>query len=379
MKKLFEDKERKDMTPPTNQETSMEYFERYGSEEAEKRRQLLNSWFLNYPEAYQEKLRSDFRTHFSNALYEVFIHELFIKQGFKMEIHPNIPDSTNHPDFLASKDGIEFYVEATVASELTQDERAIENKTNVVNDAINRINSPYFLISLFEHRFKTGKQPNGKAIVSFFEKEISKYSVEEILENRKADSDDWIRVKFDNEDILITISLIPKPKELIGKKNIRPIGMHIGEVEFGGGPERSISNSIEKKAKRYGKLDKPLIVCVNTENSVAITEHAVFDILFGPLKFTWSTEPGNKDERMQRDWEGVFGNYQNHKIKRASGVFITDVNTGTMVSPEHWFFKHPFATHPLDFEILSLTHYKVENSKIYRVKKKTVKEILDII
>ena len=374
MENLFEEKERKDLTQPTHKETEMEFFERFGSNEAELRRQILNAWYQNYPEVGRKELKSRLKHSFSTALYELFIHELFLKQGFTLSLHPAVSGTTKRPDFLACKNDVEFYIEATEASELTQQEKGIDKKTKAVWDAVDKVNSPNFFFCIIGHIFKSNNQPSGKKIIKFFEEELNKYTIEQITENLNADYEDRIRIKYDDEDFILVVSLIPKPKDIIGKKGFRSIGMYASEPYFG--TKETIKYSIERKSRRYGELDKPLVVCVNTGFSLSLTEHTVFDILFGHLAVTWSTNPNNRDERYERLWTGVLGNPKVPRVKKATGILITGVNSGTLVDPKHWLFKHPFPKNPLDFDLFELSFHHVEANKILPVQKKSIKEIL---
>ncbi len=366
MGKLFEDKERSDLNTPTYHEGSYKYIERSGTDEAQKIRQIINLWFSRYPSREGAELKTRLKSSFSTALYELFIHELFVQLGFDVTVHPDVPETAEHPDFLVKKDEYEFYVEATEAN-VSDNEKGAENKLNTVYDTINKINSPFFFIVLTDHTFKTNNQPNGKKIVDYFNENISKYSLAEIQENLKTDYDSRIRIEYNDKDIRLVISLMPKPEIIHRRKDIRPLGMLASETYIS--PEESIKKSFEKKAKKYGDIDKPLLICVNSERGFGLTEHTILDIMFGPLAITWLEGMGRKSEKSQRLWEGVLGNPANPKLKKASGFLITNLTLSTLQEPRHWLVKNPFAKKALNFENLPLTYIHAHDNKTITVKK----------
>jgi len=67
-------------------------------------RNLLNKWFDHYPQEDQLSLKTDFKNDFQAAFFELFIHELFKKQGFKLKPHPKVEGTTKKPDFLVTSE-----------------------------------------------------------------------------------------------------------------------------------------------------------------------------------------------------------------------------------------------------------------------------------
>lgn len=44
----------------------------------------------------------------------MYLHRLFTRLGYRITIHPDVPDSTGQPDFDLSRGDERFYVEAAV-------------------------------------------------------------------------------------------------------------------------------------------------------------------------------------------------------------------------------------------------------------------------
>lgn len=50
---------------------------------------------------------------FESAFWELYLHELHLRLGFDIEVHPPGPRTT-HPDFLVNRGSERFYLEAVV-------------------------------------------------------------------------------------------------------------------------------------------------------------------------------------------------------------------------------------------------------------------------
>jgi len=144
MAKLFDDKVRVDLDPAHHNENSFDYYDRSARKDVSNVREKLNDWFSKFPTSEQVELKSRFKKTFSSAYFELFIHELFRRQGFEILIHPEVPNTSRRPDFLMKKDGLEFYLEAKEAREKSEAQEALENRINQVYDSLNRTKSHEF-------------------------------------------------------------------------------------------------------------------------------------------------------------------------------------------------------------------------------------------
>jgi hypothetical protein len=375
--KLFEDKVRTDLNPAKHLDDSYDFYDRSSFKEVEEIRVKLNDWYGHYPEQDKVDLLFRFRDSFSSAFYELFIHELFRRQGFTLLPHPELPNSTKRPDFLAKKGSIEFYLEAREATDLSDAEKSLKNRTNVLYDTINTMNSPNFFLRINDLNFKSDLSPSGRKIVNFLEKEVVKYDPDILTEELlKHGIDASQRIQYEDKNISITFSLIPKSPAGRNKPG-RPIGMYPFH-SFWGGSEDSIKTAIERKATRYGKLDKPFIVCVNSTSDKMTDEHDVYNALFGQEKISWSTNPEKRDEKWIRDGGGIFKGPKGAEFTRMTGAFVTNVHPGNLHVVKHWLVKHPFSAIQLDFVNLDLTYSFVNSDRIETKQQKSVKEILEI-
>jgi hypothetical protein len=376
--KLFENKIRTDKKPAKHNDNTFDFFDRSDSEKSKVIREVLNAWFDNYPQDEKPEFKKRFRKEFSSSLYELFIHELFTKQGFTLESHPILKNSSKRPDFLAKGNGIEFYIEVKEATDKTDSERAIENKTNQIYDMVNQTDSPNFFLQIEKLNFKTEQQPSAKKVVRYLEIKLPEHNPDLVLDNLSTLGIKGIPfISFEDQNLSMIIKLMPKSKEIRGKKGLRPIGVFPSEG-FVGGADDSIKSALSKKANRYGELDKPFLICINSKSHKGTDNYDVMDSLFGSTSVSYSTDPNNKDERIERGINGFFKDNSGPKYTKVSAVMINRLILGHVKEGKYWFVKHPFAQNDLNFDKFEIDKTFVEQNKIIFKKGKSIREILDL-
>ena len=114
---LFDDIKREPPTSMSNLYSGFVAINKDGSPGEQNRRDKLERWFQKFPDEGQNDLRRRFRSSSHDdheaAFFELFLHELLTNLGFKVEVHPTLPNSTHRPDFLVCDGSKCFYLEAT--------------------------------------------------------------------------------------------------------------------------------------------------------------------------------------------------------------------------------------------------------------------------
>lgn len=376
--KLFENKQRTDNSYANHLYNKYDFYDSRSLPFAIQIRQILNQWFEKYPENEKRDLKKRFKKEFHSAFFELFIHELFLKQGFTLETHPNVPWTSKKPDFLVKGNGMEFYLEAKVATDKTNSERSIENRKKQFYDSLNTLESLNFYIYIRELELKSENQPSSKKIKIFLESELKKYNPDE-LENKieiyGLDSLDIIT--YEDLNIKLVITLIPKSQKKRGKENTQSIGVYPIQT-FMASVEDSIRNAVEKKATRYGELDKPYLICINSTSEKRLDYENIMNAFFGSLQVTYSTKPKNNNLHYSRACDGVFLNSYGKMFTRVSAVLITHVYPSTLHVANHWLVKHPFAAKELLFDPFQLQKVEVIDNNIETTKGQSIKKILEI-
>ena len=161
---LFTEMDRTFAGPKTRSEPDYSYLNRSARPEAKRIRDLLEDWFSQYPDQHKSDLESRFKSESPESIravtLELYCHELLCRLGYRVEIHPKVSEDHNRrPDFLAHQSaGASFYLEATLATELWQDDPGAQARINVVKDLIDSIDSPNFLLA-FDNDGEPRKPP----------------------------------------------------------------------------------------------------------------------------------------------------------------------------------------------------------------------------
>ena len=109
----------------------------------------IEDWLDSYPRTDRQGMLSrlwspDDLKHYS-AAFELFLHALFVKFRYTVDVHPEVPGSTKHPDFLVSgPEDVRFFVEACVVRGRTEAEMEREKNVLDLTSLINEIDSPTF-------------------------------------------------------------------------------------------------------------------------------------------------------------------------------------------------------------------------------------------
>ena len=126
---LFDDIKREPTTSMSNLYSAFVAVNLDGSPGKQDLRDKLESWFQKFPTDGQNDLRRRFRSgrheDHEGAFFELFLHELMINLGLKVEqVHPTLHDSRNHPDFMVCDGSKCFYLEAATTG---SEDRAIHS------------------------------------------------------------------------------------------------------------------------------------------------------------------------------------------------------------------------------------------------------------
>lgn len=359
---LFTFRHRKDMDYSKDSESPYDFYDRSAIPEMSEVRDRLNVWFKNYPSAEKLELRNRFKKSFSSAFYELFLHELFLRQGFRIICHPKLEHTNRRPDFLISKGDFEYYVEAKVATGKTEAEIGLARKLNQLFDNINKIEPSGFALWIKKIEFKSSRQPSARLIIAWIKEqiEIAKYGTKGMK-----------TCQYEHEDVAMEIRLWPLLEKHKDEQE-RVIGAYPTYVKVGG-EENKIKAAIKEKVNRYGKLDKPYIVCIN---AISINGDEKFDIentLWGSLALSFSVD--GKKEKWVRSPDGIFWDGKKFRHQQLSGVFIAKIFEHNIHYAKHWFVKHPVSNNPAHFGAFDLSYCFVQDDELKTATGKTIAEI----
>lgn len=377
----FDQLERYDDKPKGYAESSFHFLNHANRPAAESIRQMIKKWFDKYPTSNQSDLCGRFRSEDDNvhlaAFFELLLHQVLIQMGGKIAVHPNTNDAKNKtPDYLVTdSNGQQYYLEATLTSGKSNDERRKEAIENSIYDAINKMDSPDYFIGL-KVRGAPQTQPSGKRISEFLKHKLNQLNYSEIAD-LCVSADGYNLVphwKYQHEGW--DIEFFPIPKSLNrGKQGVRPIGTIMTGIEEIDS-RKSINNAIIKKAGKYGLLNLPFIIAVNLLDNLEMID--ILDALFGQETVCFSVQ-NPQLYWTSRKRNGAWTNDQNRPTyTRVSAVLMMGYASPWNVENAPAYLCHnPWAVHPYCGILTAFPQVVVnEHGEIKSLQGKPLKDIL---
>lgn len=328
--KLFDDMDRNNEGPRGYTEPQYYYLNQSARLSFERMRKAIEEWFSRYPIKNQLDLYKRFRStndlQHQSAFFELFLHELLVRMGCKILVHPKANNiKEKHPDFLVkSSKGESFYLEAVSASNESKEDYGARMRMNSVYDSINKLNSPNFFIGLNLNGYpKTA--PPGVEIRSFLTKKLAMLDADEIYSLYIAGGIEGLpHWHFQYGGWKIDFFPIPKSQASRGKSGVRPIGMlffgfHVVESVI------AIRQALVRKAKRYGNIDLPYIIAINVLDYDA-NRIDFLEALFGSEQFIIGVSSNGSvgEPRMTRKPNGLWNSTAAPRYTRVSAVLFAE-------------------------------------------------------
>jgi hypothetical protein len=350
---LFDDMEKVEMT-------DIETLFFSSKEEIIEFRTMLENWFLTYPDEGKADLKLRIRSTnsirgFQSAFFELFLSQLLRILGCKLIVHPPIPESSKSPDFLVTSScGNKFYLEARVATDLSDEKAANEERKRVFFETIKKINSPNFNIRISQ-RDNPRTPPKGNKIREKIEEELKwldPYADEIYKKISEKGANARPRLPFEHDGWKIVIIFEPRPPKARRNPDVNGTILRTGAVWVTS--SRSIRKSIKKKKpSRYGKLEYPYIIAINALG-YAGPENQFIEALFGKSHLNL-----NIDE-LRRTGDGAWIKNRHPINTRISGVLAVqqlpflDISKGRLE-----LYLNPFAKKKYSSDLLKLPRYKL--------------------
>jgi len=351
MTTLFDDFTRTETRSAGNAEPHFTYLNTTARPMFAATRRRLERWFAEVPDTERNDLRRRFRStddiHHLAAFWELYLHEVMHRMGYGVACHPDVPGSSEHPDFLVSAPEGSFYLEATMAAGY-EDRAGWHRRAEEVHDLLNRMNTPDF--SVWSHVEHIGPQsPPVRRLRSELERWLSGLDADELL--RVQDSvglDALPTYRWQHQGWLATFTAHPRRPDLRGRPDFRPVGAHM----IGGAGLRrddvEIRNAVVQKARKYGDLDHPLVVAL-LGTSHFLDDLDVMEALFGSEEYLLERLRGDQHQRRHpRTVDGALLGPSGSRRQKVSAVVVAMLLMPwnmDKVEPTAWI--NPFAARPL--------------------------------
>lgn len=282
---LFDTRDRLDTAPSRHGESTFEFLDRVAGPVWDQCRALITGWLSDYPESDRTALRARLRSTddhvFTSAFWELYLHEMYRRDGWTVLIEPSVPDSDNRPDFLVSKDDHRYYVEARCTFEAA--DRGAVGRLQAVYAALDSINSGAFHLAVTVVHVGANSPPT-RALRRSLEAWLAELDPD--AESYGLGLDDPAR-RFDwtHEDWALTFQPIPRRADVRGTPAERPLGAFIPSEASVIDDVGSLREALRDKGSKYGALDYPLVLAINVGSGFH-DDRDTLQALYGTIGWT---------------------------------------------------------------------------------------------
>jgi hypothetical protein len=292
-------------------------------------------------------LRAKQSLQFESAFWELYLHELHLRLGFEIEVHPPGPRTT-HPDFLLNRGSERFYLEAVVP--VPQEGRLKQPPgAATVTEYLGAAHSPDFFMGL---RFITGggPVPRRRAVATQVERWLNGLDWELFHDGRT------VRYPLPETEIavgdwLIGLRAYPRSPADRGNRDAPMVRIFQGLSGFPDAIMAAVAPTLDEKASKYGELDAPHVIAAWVMSPFA-HEGGLASTLFGtrvPL------EPGRHDLMLPPPQErnGLWTPDRSRRDRPSAvllaGNFDFNYNAVARWLPRLW--HNPWSAQPCEVEL----------------------------
>ena len=345
---IFEPRERTDPTPGRNGERAFHFLDRVDDSCFARVRGLIDGWFVSYAIG-DEVARRDLRrriqsgddTNFYGAAWELYVHETFRRLGFSLTIHPPTPTG-KEIDFLAQRGDLAVYIEATTFPRDGLRGGGLPKGTSVVLSKIDQGYSPDFTIGV---QIGAGGSavPATAAVTEPIETWLGSldWASERAAMEAGDSSQPSLALHVDGWEI--GCSAYPRMAADSGDRSMRLISVYPSIGGFSSGRE-DLRRKLKHKAYRYGDLDAPYLIAVETPGAFT-DEEDVMQALYGPevVEIDADALVAVETTRMP---DGLWRQGSTTRAGRVSGVLV-DLGAGPYSTAKRWptLWANPWADH----------------------------------
>jgi hypothetical protein len=271
-------------------------------------REIMENWYRHFPAGARKDLVSRFRSkkqkQHDGAFWELYLHELLRRMGYGIEVHPTVPNSDAHPDFLIYQDGVPLaFVEARLAGLPTDEATAAKRLEGELHDALDRVKSPNFFLHIQELT-TTPIRPSFKNLARDVEAWLGTLDPDlpqkYFLSGKQSMSFEW-----EQKGWYLLLQVVPKDPGHRGKSSGRAVGISKAESQWLD-TAGELRCALREKADKYGHLGLPFIIAINYFGMHCDRKDWT-DALYGSEAVTlWLGEDGTRFQRPFRANDGFW-------------------------------------------------------------------------
>jgi hypothetical protein len=283
---LFEDKKRVDKSPHQFGESYFDFLNRSGTLYFGAVRQLTEDWLNEVEPRARASLEGSLRADnhdFQSAFWELYLHEAYRRSGYSIDIHPQVPGSSNRPDFLLEKLGERFYLEAVKVGEDRQS-LAEKQRLEEVQRILSELRVKNFSLVFLYHEI--GPAPlSTKPLRAKLKTWLASLNPDQITSSvgaAAAPLASGLFPQFMWKDAGWKLEFHAVPiKASARSQEHRALGMTAAGEASIVDDTTGILRVLSDKASRYGRLDAPLVLAVLSNQGFPTDDYQVENALYG--------------------------------------------------------------------------------------------------
>ena len=364
---LFDNMERTDASSKQHNEPLFAYLNRSARREATEIRGRLESWFERFPVEAQHDVRERFRVDddraHQGAVFELFMHELLFRLGCTVEVHPVVPGTESRPDFLAHHGDCRFYIEATVVDP----KRSLSASRPLEEDVVAKINeltSPHFYI-FARVDGKLSRALSREQVIQPFARLLRDHDPDEVqrlIDERGTHAAPFEKIEHGTWSLHGWLRPLPPEK----RGYSRPRTLVIGPARSGMiDSSTPVQSAIQKKAKKYGRLDAPLVVAANVIAPFFDQDDEIA-VLFGKEQITFFKNRPDLPVKLTRKADGVWiqGGYKPRYTRLAAVLIFRDIAPWNLCDARSCLYVNP----DVDYTKLPDVLYRLPHARALETK-----------
>ena len=367
---LFDDIPRVYLGPAKHGERDFEYVNRSGRVGIQEVRDLLDTWWRDFPKSGRTSIRGRVRSgsdvDFAGAIFELAVFKTFLRVGCNLlELEPSVANG-RAPDFLfATPNGDPFYVEAVVSWDQSDEQRTAETRLEEAVQALDEVNSPAYHLSLQTSGHPTNSVPRREM------RDSLQAWVNGLNDNEARNEKHW---KFGAFGANFEISVFAPRKAV---RDGRAISVRHFEP-YSGAPHESLRSSLIYKAKRYGNLPHPFVISVNAKNDL-LDDSDLISALYGTESVSIPVfENSIGEPRLERLADGLWRGADGPRRRGVSAILYYEKFSAWRASRSNPVFAiNPWASKPLA-ESFGLSSSRVENDTVVFEEGKSASQLFDL-
>ena len=359
---LFGERERTRQEPLRRGEDLFGFYDSCVLNGYDQLRSLINGWISQIPGEHRTDLISRMSYGgsgaFGSALCELIVATYLSKLNLKIVFHPDVPGSSNHPDFAVVDDAgkVLCYVEVTTVNRANEREKE-ENREAVLYNAIDAVKLPAGC-ALGYNLVRAGPEsPATKPLKASIEKRAS--------ENAEQALTIEVSARFPAGDWIVELDLYAGGETQSTAHAIAVASMRGGLITA----RKDIRAALVRKSRRYGAMNSPYLIVVADAKeqlfSAETVRSALTEAVFGDEIAVMSGGKLRLDYAKNGFWNGPAGPQNKH----VSGVLLLPKTSIWELREPKWqplLAVNPWAAMPLPEELKTIARLEAEGGRWVR-------------